>query len=489
MNSLLAFVAEEIKPKLYDWKSANDAADDWSTHTVRLNLKHATSDCLTVSQRHSQMKLMLPIPEEPDTPAAIVGAATSAALAFFNYQVVRYKIEKEAFDKLVKIHKSAEEDAEKAFNDYSAIHAPNSIVLTGMRDIQTARKEAAVKITADLDSLGYSYEAAKVLIAANAPGDAALIAVLTPICNECDITIPLSKNLSILYECQDFVKRRFAPGQPSQHSFFKKKFEGLRDRDVSAGMHEVERLFISYLKYLQMSGGPIPESSIENALDSCLTHENWRPWAEDMKMETLRETPTALRKHTWQLVLRDISLTCQGEPHKDVFRTSLHKRTSTQAGFSSDQRGGGGKRGGQSWMQSQDARQERMEYELSLMPDQKKSVTFDDGHYGPGAAPGQAGIHCNRCWGVNHFFRDCQATKCLKCSASIPNGVYHNARICDQPHLGGGRSGGDGRGGRGARGGGAGRSGAPGRGRGGDRAGGAGRGGGGRRGGRGGRGN
>ena len=107
---------------------------------------------------------MLPVPEEPETPAPIAGAATSAALATFNYHVVRYKMEKEAYDKLVKIHKSAEEDAEKAFNDYSGIHAPNSIVLSGMRDIQTARKEAAVKITADLDSFGYTYEAAKELM-------------------------------------------------------------------------------------------------------------------------------------------------------------------------------------------------------------------------------------------------------------------------------------------------------------------------------------
>jgi len=484
MNSLLAFVAEEIKPKLYNWKSANDAADDWSTHTVRLNFKHSASDCLTVTQRYAQRKLMLPIPEEPETPAPIAGAATSAALATFNYHVVRYKMEKEAYDKLVKIHKSAEEDAEKAFNDYSGIHAPNSIVLSGMRDIQTARKEAAVKITADLDSFGYSREAAKELITANAPGDAALIAILNPICNEYDVIIPLSKNLSILYECQDYVKMKFAPGQPSQHTFFKKKFENLRDKDVSEGMHEVERLFISYLKYLQMAGGPIPESSIENALDACLTHENWRPWAEDMKMETLRETPHALRKHTWQLVLRDISLTCQGEPLKDVFRTSLHKRTSTQAGFSSDQSGGGKKRGGQSWMQSQDARRERMEYELSYIPDQQKRVTFDDGHYGPGAASGQGGTHCNRCWASDHFLRDCHAIKCLKCFAPIPVGVFHDARTCGRPNSGGGRSGDSG-----ARGGGAGRSGVPGRGRSGDRAGGAGRGRDGRRGGRGGRGN
>ena len=86
-----------------------------------------------------------------------------------------------------------------------------------------------------------------VLIGVNAPGNAALIAQLQPICNLYPAIIARATNMAILWECQDYVEHNFAPGQPSQHSYFITKIEKLRDKDVPEGMNEVARLFTTNL--------------------------------------------------------------------------------------------------------------------------------------------------------------------------------------------------------------------------------------------------
>jgi hypothetical protein len=90
----------------------------------------------------------------------------------YNYFVMVHKGLKETFDKSVKIHKEAQEGAEKAYNDYAGVHAPNSVVITRFREIQRERKAEAMRIVADLGRLGYTYEAAMVLITANVVGNA-----------------------------------------------------------------------------------------------------------------------------------------------------------------------------------------------------------------------------------------------------------------------------------------------------------------------------
>ena len=78
---VFSYVAEAVKPKLYNWSNSNDASDDWVSHGLRLATKWSALDCNTVSSRHVQMPLLLPIPAEPVHPVDIAAAAPSATLA------------------------------------------------------------------------------------------------------------------------------------------------------------------------------------------------------------------------------------------------------------------------------------------------------------------------------------------------------------------------------------------------------------------------
>ena len=312
-----------------------------------------------------------------------------------------------------------------------------------------------------------------VLIAANVAGNAVLIAMLQPICNAFPHVMLAATNCKILYECQDFLEERFAPGRPSQHAFYKKRLEDLRDRDVPEGMSEVSRLFTTNLTYYQMAGGVVPEKIVEDLLDGTLTHSSWRQWVQDMHMETLRETPAADREHTWQLVLRDIRLRVEGDATKDPFRAQASKRTATQAGFSSSEdtkrvwqdrdssargRGSGRSavRGGvQPGRGNRNFNQKKKSEEKHVVFD----INADTSHYGPSGA-GQSGLdrdHCNRCWATDHWAADCKSDRCFKCGAPIKGATYHNATICSPNHQPGSRSRRDAatgrRGGRGPRGG------------------------------------
>jgi hypothetical protein len=425
-----------------------------------------------------QIPLLIPIPAEPVLPIGFPNVVPSVLdMQRCGHYTLVYKGLKDSFDKATKIHKEANESAEKARNDYASVHAPNSRVITAHREIHRSRKAEAVRIVADLGRLGQTYEAAMVLIGVNAPGNAALIAQLQPICNLYPAIIARSTNMAILWECQDYVEHNFAPGQPSQHSYFRTKIEKLRDKDVPEGMNEVSRLFTTYLNYLQMAGGALPEKTIEDYLDAVLTHSNWRDWVDQMHMETLRQTPTVDRLHTWPLVLRDIRLKVEGDPSKDSFRFQSNKRTATQAGYSS-------------WEDSTDDQSRRKKLRvqtdhtagrggrISQAPgnpgkqpswDRKKkeeakyprNVTFEGAnetersHYQPQAAGWNDGRekHCNRCWGTDHWWRDCTAERCKKCTAPIKGGVYHDATTCTPRVSNGGRGRGDGRGRRGGRGG------------------------------------
>ena len=60
------FVAEVAKPKLYHWTGLTDASDDWIAYHIRLDALLTAAGCMTVSNRLSQLPLLIPIPEEPN---------------------------------------------------------------------------------------------------------------------------------------------------------------------------------------------------------------------------------------------------------------------------------------------------------------------------------------------------------------------------------------------------------------------------------------
>ena len=181
-QDIFSLVAQAAKPKLYNWKTCNDASDDWIPHGIAINAKWSASGCLTVANRYVQEPLLLPIPPEPVAPVGNpLIMPGPQQLKEFNYFVMVHKGLKDTFDKATKIHKEAQEGAEKAYNDFAGVHAPNSVVITRFREIQRERKAEAMRIVADLGRLGFTYEAAMVLIGVNAPGNAAVIAILQPI--------------------------------------------------------------------------------------------------------------------------------------------------------------------------------------------------------------------------------------------------------------------------------------------------------------------
>jgi hypothetical protein len=321
-----------------------------------------------------------------------------------------------------------------------------------------------------------------VLILANNPGDVALIAILQPICHAFPAIIARASNVSILYACQDYIDEHFAPGKPSQHGYFRKKLDELRDSHIPQGMNEVSRLFTTNLTYLEMAAGPLPEKIVEDMLDATLTHSSWRDWVDRMHMETLRQTARVDRHHTWQLVLSDIKLRVDGDPSKDPFRHPSSKRTATQAGYSNSEepfkrdrqerpgaksgtsRGGFGRSGGnrgRSEQSKSNSNSKGQDNEHRGFP--RKQVQFEAaetpgvGRYGPGDQSDTARGHCNRCWATDHWAAECKSDRCFKCGAPIKGAVYHNATICSPNHQPGSRSRRDAatgrRGGRGPRGG------------------------------------
>jgi hypothetical protein len=56
----------------------------------------------------------------------------------------------------VKVRKEAEENAEKAFNEWPELHTAHSKLMTGVLRIQAERREAALHIVGDLAGFGFT---------------------------------------------------------------------------------------------------------------------------------------------------------------------------------------------------------------------------------------------------------------------------------------------------------------------------------------------
>jgi len=477
---LANFIAEASKPKLYHWTNLTDSSEDWVAHNIRLDALLTAASCMTVCNRLIQLPLLLPIPAEPHPPLPVpLAAPTVFQMSTHTYQVSCYKLERETYDRIVKIHEKAEENAEKAFNKYPELHAPSSKLITGALSIQAERRKAALKVVADLAGFGFTYQTAQALIVLNAAADAAVIAVLTPIVNAYPAIIDAATNVSILYAVQDYVEREFAPGKVEQHAMYQDQFAKLRDYDVPEGANECIRRFTTILGYLETSGGALPTQAIEEAVKKTFTSKNYAAWIKEMGMETLRLTPHAEREYTWQLVIRDIGLLVTKEPELDEFRVVTgKKRTAAQAEFVEsdpwyDTSGGGSRKRApvQPWhpgtrgrgagnmsrhnkmnereVMVEDARDRAKAEQVKFVP---RNARFVPDHYGPGAESrprndADAAGRCWRCWSTNHFAIDCHSERCNKCTAPIKGGVVHNARICSVPrNAGAGRGRGRGRG-------------------------------------------
>ena len=391
------------------------------------------------------------------------------------------------------MHKDAEENAEKAFNKWPELHTLSSKLMTGALRIQTECRQAAWQIEVDLVSFGYTYATAQALIANNDAADAAIIALLTPIVDQYPAIINGATNVSILYAVQDWIEQEFAPGKVEQRSMYQEKFDKLRDYDEHEGAGECIRKFTETLRWLEKSGGALPIQTIEDAVAKTFTGKEYRGWIKNMGMETLRLTPAADRKYSWQAVIKDIERLVTRHPELDEFRTNNKKRSAAQAGYAGSSNGitdldrqfaaeeaasryrkrnpvqpwhpatrGGG-------AGNRDRRAQAIEREIALQDYRDKSredwmenkrVRFAPDHYGPGVErrlrdPSEAG-HCWRCWGTDHFAADCESKRCNKCTAPIRGGTVHNARICNAPRNAGagrGRGRGDARAGRGSPGG------------------------------------
>ena len=502
-NQLITFITEAAKPKLYHWAGLTDASDDWIAYNIRLDALLTAAGCMSVSNRLIQLPLLIPIPAEPHPPAPIAAAVPSGPqITTFGYEVALHKLNRDVYDRIVKIHKEAEENAEKAFNKWPELHTPSSKFMTGVLRIQAERREAAQEIVRDLGGFGFTYLTAQALIAANDPADAAIIAILTPIVNQYPAIIEAATNVSILYAAQDWIEREFAPGKVEQRAMYQEQFSKLRDYDVTEGAGECIRRFTTTLGYLEKSGGALPIQAVEEAVARTFTGKEYADWIKEMGMETLRLTPAAERKYTWQAVIKDIErlVTRHPElarhPELDEFRSNK-KRSAAQAGFTEQElsydprrlalerkwaaldadqlhrrrnpvqpwhpstRGGGAR--------NQARRIEAIERQIALEDVREKAkaewlskkVRFAPDHYGPGAeqrprADSDTAGHCWRCWGTDHFAADCDSKRCHKCTAPIRGGVVHNARICNAPRNAGagrGRGRGDARAGRGSPGG------------------------------------
>ena len=493
---MMNFIAEASKPKLYHWTGLADASEDWTAYQIKLDALLTSAGCKSVSNRVLQLPLLVPIPVEPQPPAPIAAAVpTPMEYTAFNYEVANYKLYRDVYDRIVKVHKDAEENAEKAFNKWPELHTTDSKFLTGVLRIQTESRQAAWQIGADLASFGLTYLTAQDLITQDDAADAAAIALLIPIVNQYPAVINAATNVSILYAAQDWVEREFAPGKVEQRSFYQEKFDNLRDYDEHQGAGECIRKFTETLRWLEKSGGALPIQTIEQAVARTFTGKEYQVWIKDMGMETLRLTPIADRKHSWQDVIKDIERLVTRHPELDQFRSNNKKRSAAQAGYAgsstgitdSDRRRAAEEAASrnrkrnpaQPWhpatrgggVGNRDRRAHAIELEISeqdrrdkawedWMESRNKRVRFASDHYGPGVEkglrdPGEAG-HCWRCWGTDHFAADCTSNRCNKCTAPIRGGTVHNARICNaprQPGAGRGRGRGDARAGRGSPGG------------------------------------
>jgi len=212
------------------------------------------------------------------------------------------------------------------------------------------------------------------------------------------------------------------------------------------------------------------------------TGTHYALWIKEMGMETLRLTPLADRKYTWDSVIHDIERFVTRYPELDEFRGN-RKRTAAQAGLAETTDVG------EPWIDTKRADRKR----LPIQPDHPatrtrgagnqgrwnkaidreshqedvrraqnkwlpKTVHFEAGdHYGPADVSAlrkdvEDAAHCWRCWATDHWASDCIAGRCTKCTAPIKGGVHHNARICSAPRSSGrGRGRGDARTGRGSR--------------------------------------
>ena len=150
---MMNFIAEASKPKLYHWTGLVDASEDWTAYQIKLDALLTSAGCKSVSNRVLQLPLLLPIPVEPQPPAPIAAAVpTPVQYTAFNYEVANYKLYRDVYDRIVKVHKDAEENAEKAFNKWPELHTTDSKFLTGVLRIQTESRQAAWQIGVDLAS-------------------------------------------------------------------------------------------------------------------------------------------------------------------------------------------------------------------------------------------------------------------------------------------------------------------------------------------------
>ena len=130
-------IVEASKPKLYHWTGLTDASEDWIEYQIRHDALLTSAGCKSVSNRLTQLPLLIPIPEEPQPPAPIAAAVpTPLEFTTFNYEVANYKLHRDVYDRAVKVHKDAEENAEKAFNKCPELHTPSSKFMTGILRIQ-----------------------------------------------------------------------------------------------------------------------------------------------------------------------------------------------------------------------------------------------------------------------------------------------------------------------------------------------------------------
>ena len=114
-QEFFSMITEASKPKLFNWSSINEAADEWIAHEIIMNKKWSDSDSLTVANRNVQIPLLIPIPVEPVVPVGLPNVVLSALdMQRFGHFNLVYKGLKDSFDKATKIHKEANESAEKA---------------------------------------------------------------------------------------------------------------------------------------------------------------------------------------------------------------------------------------------------------------------------------------------------------------------------------------------------------------------------------------
>jgi len=62
------------------------------------------------------------------------------------------------------------------------------------------------------------------------------------------------------------------------------------------------------------------------------TGKQYAAWIKEMGMETLRLTPAADRKYSWESVIKDIERLVTRHPELDEFRSNK-KRSASQAGL------------------------------------------------------------------------------------------------------------------------------------------------------------